>query len=309
MRNDTTRVHIIVTCANRKRLPVPAHARMRKVTGARVATRVRAWVERLSERAAPELPAEQLYAGEHWEVAKSLPTYASEPATLWVASAGYGLIPASASIKPYSATFSPGHADSVVSAQGDAGAWWRGLADWDGPSGAARTLTELARQRSDIRLILVLSDAYLRACLDDIAAAAASLKDPAQLSIISSGAKRTATLEEHLVPSDARLQHSLGGTLQALNVRFAAHLLAGGSLSHSAMKRRAMAMLRKQPPLPVYSRTRMSDAQVRKFIRTRSRTVEAPSHSRLLRELRSAGLACEQARFADLFYAELGART
>lgn len=309
MRSDTTGVHIIVTCANRKRLPVPTHARMRRVAGARVSTRVRAWVQRLSENSAPELPAEQLYAGEHWDVARGLPKCVAQPASLWVVSAGYGLIPATASIKPYSATFSPGHPDSVVNLRGDVGAWWCGLADWEGPSGAARTLTDLAKQRPDLRLILVLSDPYLRACMGDITSAAASLKDPSQLSIICAGAKPVAAIKEHLLPSDARLQHSLGGTLQALNVRFAAHLLAGGSLSHSAMKRRALAMLRKQPPLPVYSRTRMSDAQLRQFIRTRSRTVEAPSHTRLLRELRTAGLACEQGRFADLFYAELGVRT
>jgi hypothetical protein len=309
MRSNNTRVHIVVTCANRKRLPVPAHIRMRKVAGARVSTRLRAWVQRLSENSASEVPAEQLYAGEHWDVARSLTECVAEPASLWVASAGYGLIPATTSIKPYSATFSPGHADSVVNVRGDVGAWWRGLANWEGPSGEARTLTNLVQQHPDLRLILVLSDPYLRACMDDITSAAASLKDPTQLSIICAGAKPVAAIKEHLLPSDARLQHSLGGTLQALNVRFAAHLLAGGSLSHSAMKRRALAMLRKQPPLPVYSRTRMSDAQVRQFIRTRSRMVETPSHTRLLRELRTAGLACEQGRFAGLFHAELGART
>jgi hypothetical protein len=282
---------------------------MRKVAGVRVSTRLQAWVQRLSENTAPELPADRLYAGEHWDIARRLPECVNQPASLWVVSAGYGLIPAAASIRPYSATFSPGHADSVARGRGDAAAWWQGLAGWQGPSGAARTLTDLVKQRPGLRLILVLSEAYLAACLADITSAAASLEDPTQLSIICAGAKPASAIKGHLLPSDARLQHALGGTLQALNVRFAAHLLAGGSLSHSAMKTRALAMLRKQPPLIVYTRTRVSDAQVRQFIRTRSRTVEAPSHTRLLRELRSAGLACEQGRFANLFYAELGART
>src|SRR5258707_1212852 len=82
--------------------------------------RATAWVERLaSEVNTPAVRAVDLYAGEHWRVAASLPDLVIDAATgtdarLWACSAGYGLIPAHAMVRPYAATLSPGHADSVT---------------------------------------------------------------------------------------------------------------------------------------------------------------------------------------------------
>ena len=49
-------------------------------------------------------------------VARGLPDEAGgRPAQLWACSAGYGLIRADALVRPYAATFTSGHPDSVPS--------------------------------------------------------------------------------------------------------------------------------------------------------------------------------------------------
>ena len=83
----------------------------------------------------PTTPAIDLYAGEHWDVARRLANLsdADTSVELWVCSAGYGLIPASAPSAPYAATFTPGNADSVPDGAEGASAWWNALASWEGP--------------------------------------------------------------------------------------------------------------------------------------------------------------------------------
>ena len=116
-----TSVHVIVTCANRKSLPIPSHLQLGEVSGSSAIERVRTWIARLADTgSAPNVPAFDLYAGEHWSVARKFKSHerTGEDIRLWACSAGYGLIPAEAQIMPYHATLTPGQADSVP---GDAG--------------------------------------------------------------------------------------------------------------------------------------------------------------------------------------------
>ena len=48
----------------------------------------------------------------------------------------------------------------------------------------------------------------------------------------------------------------------------------------------------------------MADQEVRAFVRDRLADDPQATHTRLLRELRDSGRACEQQRFAGLFRAE-----
>jgi hypothetical protein len=56
----------------------------------------------------------------------------------------------------------------------------------------------------------------------------------------------------------------------------------------------------------VHQRERADDDQVRAFIRNAIRKQQDLSHTRLLREFRASGRACEQKRFRDLFALEAG---
>lgn len=299
------RIRVVVTCSYRKSMAVPDALRLRVLNHLTPSARMKTWVRRLSHNSAPTVSAVELYAGEHWEVARHLcdSDVAGIPVELWVCSAGYGLIPAVAELLPYSATFSADSPDSIPDGNAGAARWWAALQRWDGPVAAPRSLAALVEDDPSSRVIVALSAPYVRACRLDLISAAASAR-PEQFSVVSAGTKRDAELAPYLLPVDARLQHVVGGTRQALNVRAVSHVLAAGATSHADMEASLTALLAEQPPVPRYERRPASDAQVRTFIRRRLRADDTATHSRLLREFRNSDRACEQSRFATLFRAE-----
>lgn len=295
-------VRVVVTCAQRKRRPVPGALQLRRVTGVATPTRLRAWTERLTTSSEQVTEAIQLYAGEHWDVARQLneTSTADLPIELWICSAGYGLIPANAPIRPYAATFTAGHADSVPDG---ACAWWDALGDWPGPVAGPRSISGLVSDPG-ARVLLALSAAYLKACRADIVRAVGRTHHDGQVSIVSVGTKSDPQLAPYLLPCDARLQTAFGGSRQALNVRTAQFLLAAGLSDHDEMSEMLDKLLTDQPSLTRYERRSANDSEVRAFIRDHLKTDPNATHSRLLREFRDDDRACEQKRFAALFRAE-----
>jgi hypothetical protein len=119
--------------------------------------------------------------------------------------------------------------------------------------------------------------------------------------VVSAGARNPGKLGGVLVPGDARLQTFLGGTRQALNVRIAAHLVSAGIRSRTEAGRQLACLLEQQPPLTRYERKKLSDAEVLALIKSGLDQSPGTSASRLLRQIRDAGYACEQRRFGHLF--------
>ncbi len=302
------RLHIVVTCANRKRHPVHSSMHLRRTPGKQPRPRVTRWVHRLTSSRMDSIPARDLYAGEHWDIARSLPDMATgfaRPA-LWIASAGWGLIPSDAPIQPYSATFTTRHPDSVADDAAGRQQWWDALAAWDGPTpGAPRSLTELVTDHPRDRVLVVLSEPYFTACSGDLADALNAAHE-SMISVIAAGVAAEQGWADWQLPADARLQHHLGGSRGSLNVRIAADLLGSGVQDHEGMRRRLQRKLAGAPQLPIYERRRLSDREVLAFIRNRRAHSPGATHSALLRQLRDAGMACEQSRFADLFSSVVG---
>lgn len=293
---------MVVTCTNRKTTPVLPPLRLGSIPGRTIAESARAWIARISGSAdASPLRAADLYAGEHWMVARRLSAIAVEhDIRLWVCSAGYGLIPVTAPIRPYSAAFS-GQSDRVPGGADGARRWWQALAGWEGPEpGQARSIRELAATDQSASFLLALSATYLDACRDDITAAVRELPDPDRFLVVSAGARDTGSLAGLMVPTDARLQAVLGGTRQALNARIAARLLEAGITSRAEATRYMAELLAGQPPVPRYERKKLSDEEVTAMIAGRLAQAPGMSASRMLREVRDAGYACEQQRFAGL---------
>jgi len=258
------------------------------------------------------MPASELYAGDQWLIAKSLPDVARGnglEANLWVCSAGYGLIPASAMIHPYSATFSASHPDSVRRLDPGAGAvisaWWDRLMEWRGPMpGSCRSLAELARTHPSRPILMVASPVYLGAMRGDLEAAASALESPDLLTIVSAGSERRGRLAGNILPCDSRLQPALGGALMSLNVRVARKLLAEAGQWPPRCHELAVELERlldRQPDRTVYRRSTMTDAQVRAFIRDQLKRDYSARPTPLLRLLRDLGRACEQKRFRSIF--------
>ncbi|HZO68710.1 MAG TPA: hypothetical protein VFB74_27260 [Kribbellaceae bacterium] len=293
-------LHVVVTCANRKRHAVPSQLRLGNLSNRRPAARFAAWTARLGSGAHPRYPAVDLYAGEHWQVARNLTTDTptAQNAVLWIASAGYGLIRADTGICAYGATFSAARRDAVGTSVAEVADWWQRLGEWPGPApDRPRTFTELARRSPDTTIIAVLSEAYQRACGDDLIAAA-SILDPDALSVV--GPPAHPPLADVLVPVTATLRHTVGGSLQALNVRVVKHLLGHSAGSgRAALREAAVAAVPANPPVRRASGQRMSDADVRTYIQAQPHT----SATQLLQQLRGTGRSCEQARFG-LLHAE-----
>jgi hypothetical protein len=295
-------VHVIVTCTNRKTMPIPTALRLENVPRCATEARAREWIARLTGTSStPLIAAQDLYAGEHWMIARGLPGRAAcAQVRLWICSAGYGLIPAEAQIRPYAATFSGGP-DRVPGGADGARQWWHALACWEGPAqGEPRSICALAAADPSACLLLALSASYLDACRDDVAAAAGIVAEPDAFMVISAGTRLPESIGIAMVPADARLQAFLGGTRQALNARIAAHLLSAGISSRAEATHCMTRLLAQQPPVTRYERKQLSDQEVTEMIVSRLAQVPDISSSRLLREFRDAGYACEQQRFGRL---------
>ncbi|HKB39811.1 MAG TPA: hypothetical protein VKD72_25470, partial [Gemmataceae bacterium] len=146
-------VHLLVTCTKRKtRSPVPA-LMLRSVQGETIEKKAGVWLERLRGRRAEAVPVQELYAGDHWSVVRSLAGATTSSGTrvrVWVCSAGYGLLTWDSRIASYEATFTPGQPDSVACGDGARSVesanqtWWELLASWAGPApGMPRSVTAL----------------------------------------------------------------------------------------------------------------------------------------------------------------------
>jgi len=264
------------------------------------------WTRRLSEPTEDAVPAESLYAGEHWSAARRLVSLTSVQPRLWVSSAGYGLIPATAQVRPYAATFSLRQRDSVGRSSAENRDWWSALSEWVGPeTGAPRSFSELARRYPEDTIVVVLSDAYLRACSEDLLKAARQLRDPQRLTIVGP-AQAAPELDELVIAVNAGMRSAVGGSLLALNVRVAQRLvgvMTPDSRTHARSYLRSFAEELAATAPASGSRSpgiRMSDDEVRAFIRSRA-SAGPTSASRLLRQLRDAGNSCEQGRFKQLF--------
>ncbi len=297
-------LNLIVTCTDRKRERPNRSLEASQLPKGSTEDRSKEWIRRMRTFSGEGRPAIDLYTGSQWHVIRGIIDDAQRQTIrlrVWILSAGYGLIPTTARISPYSASFASGP-DRVVD-PAESKAWWSSLAEWEGPDpDGPRSLTELAtRNRNDLMLV-VASAPYIRAVLSDLRAAAGILS-PSRLAIISTGLRNSPSLEGLVVPSDDRFLQKFGGTLHSLNAK-----LAGWALScfdewsddisklHSLFATSLEALEHRERP----TRTPQTDHQVMTFIRGEFLTGKR-SYSGMLKAFRTAGLACEQKRFKDLY--------
>lgn len=301
---------LVVTCTDRKSVPPHPSLRARSLRSTDPDRRVKEWLSRLRDAHAEGIRASDLYRGEHWTVVRSMRS--TDPTScawsgVWIASAGYGLIPWEAELKSYSATFALGHQDSVVlesvgARTGGSSRWWMALSNWGGPVEATpRTLAQLAQLDPSEPLLVVASAAYLRAMESDLVAAQQALAEPDLLLVVSAGTRSVEGIGASLLPVDGRFQRVVGGSLLSLNVRVA-RWIAESAAEHRFRLAALTHMFAAVPPLhPMPRRTRMSDDEINRYIADALYWDANASRSTLLRALRNQGLACEQRRFACLF--------
>jgi hypothetical protein len=300
-RERSPRIALVVACTDRKRLAAPPLLRLGSVNGD-VGNRAAEWQQRLNTVDARTEVAEALYSGAHWHWAREsyqLTKRFSPRTELWIASAGYGLIRADEVIKPYSATFAPGVADSVWRGQGDGErkdrlhSWWRSVC-------RQTSLADLIPKRGQGILVIAAGAAYVEAIEEDLRDAVGLDASSERVSVISVGSRNA----DGLLPVDSRLRRVVGGTNSALNARALAWLAAQAEVhrfhrsSMTAMLERAHAGL---PEISSPPREAVTDDLVAAEIQRMRRRSPGISRTGALREFRGRGFACEQGRFAGIW--------
>lgn len=307
-------INVVVTCSDRKKVPIAAALRLRNVSGATVEDRLDVWTSRLAAAGSIGARADAVYGGSHWSAVlglpSELPSFGARVRT-WICSAGYGLISPSTPIAGYGATFAYEAEDAVSNGEDfstrvdETQRWWSGLSAWRGAGyGKPRSLTELATSNRQALMLVAASPAYLRAMAQDLLRARTVLRSAKQLSIISAGTGRLPGLQEHLLPVDGKLLPVVGGAMPSLNVRILRKILLEASRWHPRLpdlKRRYEALMKRQQPLEKFDRRPISDAEVVTFIEDALKQDPSTRHTPLLRRLRDSGRACEQSRFRQLF--------
>jgi hypothetical protein len=268
------------------------------------AQRVSEWTRRLKTAPGQRIPVRELYLGNHWSIVKSLEAEATKVGgklTLWVASAGYGMLSMDALIHPYAATFSHGR-DSVGNAEAGR-VWWQALTRWRLPGVRHRSFSELVESSPRRPVLVAASAAYVSAMRDDLEGAA-RLSTPDRFGIIAAGVRQLGELEPYLIPADSRFQHTLKGPTHSLNVAILRHAIRQSGQWYpdlGELRTRFARKLKSLAPMPTYDRSPQSDEQIKDFIRRETALTPGVKQSVLLRRLRSEGLACEQSRFKKLY--------
>jgi hypothetical protein len=291
---------VVVTCTDRKAAAPEAELHARSLSARTVKERAVLWNERVN-KASPTHTLTDLYRGDHWTQARRLCEMAAQAgfnADLWVASAGLGLQPVSASAPSYAATFSTRHADSVATTAEGSAQWWGYVQAGTGRA----TLQELGKGSP---VLIVLSELYAKAMEAELLA----LAEVGGEVLLFGGAEEIDGIQR--VPADAGLRRTLGGTLTSLNVRMAASWLQhceDSQLTSSVTSDSWNLWAAGESKPEQHNRQQMTDDEVVAFIRRQAASQPGTSRTRLLRLLRDGGRACEQSRFANLYVRTMGER-
>ena len=282
---------VVVTCTQRKSLPIDPGLSVRELPVGSAEERSAAWSYRIRTADATR-PLRDLYQGGSWALVPGLAaaaTAAGYSPRILVASAGLGLREVDSSAPAYGATFSSG-SDDVVGERTEHGAWWESLGELPGSLSPREALRG--------RVLLLLSAPYASAMHQDLTAIGQRTGER----LLVGGAAVIPGITR--LPADGALRSTLGGTNGSLIIRTATAWMQRLG-SHDLTDEKAMsawqtwAQTTRRPE--TWDRKPQSDQAVRDFIRSLLRQNPSTSRTRALRALRDAGLACEQQRFATIF--------
>lgn len=155
-------IHVILTCTASKTLPVPNELMFRNFSGATQRELFDEWVVNVEQH--QKIPAIDLYGGQLQQFYKDAPNV-----TLWIASAGMGLISPTTPIPPYNITFNHRWEDGIrrnFLAKIAEKNWWEMLCAYNKFS-----IADLVAKHPRDTFILSTSEAYHPALMSDICAA------------------------------------------------------------------------------------------------------------------------------------------
>lgn len=293
-------VLVVTSCSSRKAVRPAPQLRAAALPFGCLAEVSAEWKGRVKD-AEPHLPASALYRGRGFSLAASVAEAAG--GTLRVVSAGLGLIDGDCPIPGYGLTVSLKVSDSVLSRIDDsvtAADWWRAIR-----AGDKRQIDE----GCDSLVLVAMSSGYLRMIADDLASMAAF--DAGRLRIFTGAAFSDVDprLRNVVLGYDKRLDgpdSPVPGTKADFAQRALYHFMTTIlPISHSGNfnehNQRVFSALAGWSAPTKRSGQRKPDEEIKELMSKHWSRVEGNSH-RMLRLLRDElAVACEQARFRDLF--------
>jgi len=301
------KVHVVTSCTDRKKVPVDPERRLRRLQGCPPESLACLW--HVALLGGEPIPLRDLYAGEHWveflRIVDSSPR--GSEIVGWVASAGCGLLPLHAEVPSYNATFSPGYPDSIGATGLSGWEWWQSLTRWEGLSpGSPRSIREIVERSACTDLVLVVaSPTYLGAMRRDLQEACAVSASGVGAGLLIMGTGVPMALAEGfpqtVVTFNSGLQGLVGGSRIGLNIRVLSAALHRIDASKEAVRDWIGEMGRRYPAIQGPERNRVDDEAIARFIRARIAKQPGLRPSPLLREWRDQGMACEQARFGEIY--------
>lgn len=312
--NSSNKIAFVVACTKKKRVDPPRQLQFDTLGHADdVNLLAKEWLRKIEDNNALYI-AEELYCGPGWVPvleARSLSQQILGKTSLYVLSAGMGLICSTDLIPAYSATFADGK-DQVV-ARIDSGQskreihreWWNALGKLR-PKKANFTLEEI--QSNDYILVAAGSE-YLYSVHDSLIELVRRT-NPKRLFIISIGISKgeiDASLQECLLPFDISIEHMLPGARSSINQRVL-HWVVKEVIPKVTWERHEVeAFISKviadchdiQSTLPKRQIVTLDDSSIKKWIRVQIQRENGITKSKLLRTFRES-MSCEQSRFSKL---------
>jgi hypothetical protein len=289
---------VIAPCSSRKTLESPKQARAVSMPISSQTTLETAWVARLKtfERV---VAAQDLYSGRGAALARRAAHKAS--ASLYIVSAGLGLVAGSERVPAYGMTVARRGDDSIpirVTGRFDPSAWWSAVC-----SGPISTTLERVLTQSQGRVtLLALTKPYAAMVGCSLAALPEELVADLRIFGWRLQDNLPASLHRSVMNYDARLEAALPGTRNDFAQRAMAHFVEvvlpmGGADSETHRRQIEVALAGLVAPERV-ARPRASDNEILDWLGQAAQA--GGGVGRLLRRIRDQGIACEQSRFARL---------
>lgn len=296
-------VHLVTTCTNRKRVPVPLALCARVLPSAEKSIVQRAWLDCIS-KATCLMHAEDLYCGRgFFEIKKAARAIGGE---FSVISAGLGLISSRKLIPSYSITISGAAEDNIIDKIGKEffvpEEWWYTINLY---SGTANPLAKLIRSKSDCIFVISVSSSYWTLIAQDLRCLSSEDFERVRIVGLAEGTV-PAWARNSILPYDSRFNgpdSPLPGTLSDYPQRLCVHYISQvlpvcGLQDDQAHVRKLMSSMRAPSML---DRKRLTDDALRELMRNRL-SDGGISGAQMLRWLRDEQLvACEQGRCANLY--------
>jgi hypothetical protein len=289
---------VIAPCSSRKRLESPPQARAVSLAISSQATLETAWLARVKtfERV---VAAQDLYGGRGAALARRAAHKAS--ASLYIVSAGLGLVAGSERVPAYGMTVARRGDDSIpmrVTGRFDPSAWWSAVC-----SGAVSTTLERVLTQSQGRItLLALTKPYAAMVSASLAVLPGELTTGLRIFGWRLRDDLPASLHRSVMNYDARLEATLPGTRNDFAQRAMAHFVdvvlpIGGEDSEVHRRQIEVSLAGLVAPERIV-RPRASDDEILDWLGQATQAEDRVG--RLLRRIRDQGIACEQSRFARL---------